>query len=200
MIGWLKGTVVVKGDSESVIEAGGVGYAVIHSATTAASIPGEGSVATLHIFTNVRENEIALFGFASRSEKELFLKLISVSDIGPRKALAILSGTGPSEIVRAVRDANVTLLMSIPGIGKKTAERLIVELKDKLKGFENAPEEKGGIAGGSGLRNELMSVLANLGYRALQADRVIDRMRERFDGSVSLDTLIREALSELKKG
>ncbi|MFA6032558.1 MAG: Holliday junction branch migration protein RuvA [Myxococcota bacterium] len=199
MIGWLKGSVVEKTDTGCILDVSGVGYHVWCSATTAASLPPEGGITTLNVYTNVRENEIALYGFATRSEKELFMQLISVSDIGPRKAVGILSGAVPSEMARAVRTGDIAFLTRLQGIGKKTAERLVVELKDKLAGFEAGDQSDSGPSAASGIFSELVSVLTNLGYKQALAERTAQRLAERMKGTEPLEELIREGLAEIKK-
>lgn len=200
MIGWLKGIIVEKTAEYAIVEAGGVGYKVLCSATTRDTLPGEGVAAALFVHTHVRENEITLFGFAGRREKELFERLISVSDIGPRKALGILSGTGPGELVRAIRTGNLAVLIALPGVGKKTAERLIVEMRDKIKGLE---EDAGATVDGrdapAGAHDELISVLVNLGYRPAQAEKAVEGLRGRIVDGEPLEALIREALAIIQR-
>ena len=199
MIGWLKGHVVEKTDTGCILDVSGVGYHVWCSATTIAALPPEGGQATLNVYTNVRENEIALYGFATRSEKDLFMQLISVSDIGPRKAVGMLSGTVPAEMARAVRKGDIAFLTKLQGIGKKTAERLVVELKDKLAGFEAGDQQSDGPPVTGGRFGELVSVLANLGYKQALAERTAQRLSERMKGTEPLEELIREGLAEIKK-
>jgi Holliday junction DNA helicase RuvA len=196
MIGWLKGNIVDKGPDWAIVETGGVGYHVICTAFTASNLASPGEEAKLHVYTHVRENEISLFAFSSRLEKDLFMRLISVNDIGPRKAIVILSGSSPAELIRALSEGNIPFLTSLQGIGKKTAERLVVEMKDRLQGLEieAAPSSMS-----HSLRSELLAVLTNLGYRPILAEKAVEAMRGRLDGSVPLELLIREALSEISK-
>ncbi|MBI5527032.1 MAG: Holliday junction branch migration protein RuvA [Deltaproteobacteria bacterium] len=198
MIGWLRGTVVEKTSDGAVIEAAGVGYRVFCSSATAGAIPGPGGPTEVHVHTHVRENEIALFAFATRLEKDLFERLIAVSDIGPRKAIGILSGVDPAGLVGAIRDGNLAVLTSLPGVGKKTAERLVVEMKDRLKGLDAAGARADGVLP-SDARRELVSALVNLGYRPAQADRAVEALRGRLRGGEPFAVLIREALAEVKK-
>jgi Holliday junction DNA helicase RuvA len=194
MIGRLSGTVADRGADWVIIDAG-VGYHLSCTASTMGAIPSAGGEAVLFVHTHVRENEITLFGFATKVEKELFLRLIAVSDIGPRKAAAILSGTTPPELIKALSDGNTAYLTSLQGIGRKTAERLVVEMKDRLSGLDvpSAP-----AAAGQSLRSELLAVLSSLGYRSAQAERAVDALQGRLDGKVPLENLIREALAEIK--
>jgi Holliday junction DNA helicase RuvA len=198
MIGWLKGTVVEKTADGAVIEAAGVGYRVFCSAATAGAIPGPGGSTEVHVHTHVRENEIALFAFVSRLEKDLFERLIAVSDIGPRKAIGILSGLDPAGLVSAIRDGNLAVLTSLPGVGKKTAERLVVEMKDRIKSLDAAAAPAEGVLPAA-TRSELVSALVNLGFRPAQAERAVEALRARLRGGEPFADLIREALAEVKK-
>lgn len=196
MIGWLKGAIVDKGPDWAIVETGGVGYHVLCPAFTASNLAAPGEIVTLHVYTHVRENEITLFAFSTRLEKDLFTRLIAVNDIGPRKAIGILSGTTPAELIRALSEKNISFLTSLQGIGKKTAERLVVEMKDRLHGLE---DEAAPASASSSLRSELLAALASLGYRPMLAERAAEALRGRMDGSVPLELLIREALSEINR-
>src|SRR5215475_10572773 len=132
MIAHLRGKLLVKHPNQAIVEAGGVGYDVTISVPTFSDLPSIGSEVALHIHTHVREDIIALYGFLKASEKQLFEKLITVSGIGPKLAITILSGMAADEMVGAIRGNDVARLTKIPGIGRKTAERMVLELRDKL--------------------------------------------------------------------
>src|SRR3979411_3195999 len=132
MIPHLRGRLLTKHPNQAIIETGGVGYDVTISIPTFSDLPSPGSEVALHIHTHVREDQIALYGFLRSSEKTLFEKLITVSGIGPKLAITILSGMAADEVVGAIRGNDIARLTRIPGIGKKTAERMVLELPDKL--------------------------------------------------------------------
>src|ERR1700733_2330788 len=135
MIAHLRGRLIAKHPNQAIVEAGGVGYDVTITVPTFSDLPGTGSEGSLHIHTHVREDAIALFGFLRGEEKQLFEKLITVSGIGPKLAVTILSGMAAVDMVGAIRANDYARLTKIPGVGKKTAERMCVELRDKLEGF-----------------------------------------------------------------
>jgi Holliday junction DNA helicase RuvA len=132
MIAHLRGRLFSKTPNQAIVECAGVGYEVTISVTTFSALPSEGVDANLHIHTHVREDQIALFGFADTQEKKLFEKLLTISGIGPKLAITVLSGISSDRLVAAIRGADHATLTKIPGIGKKTAERVVLELKDKL--------------------------------------------------------------------
>ena len=132
MIAFLRGRLLTKTPNRAIVECGGVGYDATISVATFTSLPPEGAEARLHIYTHVREDQIALFGFAEPNEKRLFEKLLTISGIGPKLAITVLSGIDTSRLVTAIRAGDHATLTRIPGIGKKTAERVVLELKDKL--------------------------------------------------------------------
>src|SRR5689334_409013 len=139
MIAYLRGRLISKRPNQAIVDVGGVGYDVTISVPTFSDLPGDGGDVSLHIHTHVREDAIALFGFIRPQEKQLFERLISVSGIGPKLAITILSGMAAEEMVRSIRGNDVARLTKIPGIGKKTAERMVLELRDKLQDFGAAP-------------------------------------------------------------
>ncbi len=196
MIARLTGTVAERGADHAVLEAGGVGYLVHLSAASLAALPPEGSQASLRIFTNVRQDAIDLFGFATEDEESVFRALIEVKGVGPRAAQNILSGIEARDLARAVAQGDVARLTKVPGVGKKTAERLVVELKEKLALLARAagPEK---ARPGAGILEQLRTALVNLGYRAPQADSAVDSLREGAEGR-KLDELVREALKLLR--
>jgi holliday junction DNA helicase RuvA len=149
---------------------------------------------TLRVHTHVREEVIALYGFASALEQDLFERLISISGIGPKLALAVLSGIDPGELVRAIRTQDVARLTRIPGVGKKTAERIGLELKDRMpQAAAGAPRD--GLAPGSGLRDDLLSALANLGYQRAAAEKAVDAVVKK-----APDASFEDALRDVLRG
>src|ERR1039458_10182842 len=138
MIAFLRGRLLVKSPNRAIVECGGVGYDATISVATFTTLPPEGAEARLHIYTHVREDQIALFGFAEPDEKRLFERLLTITGIGPKLAITVLSGRTEDRLVTAIRAGDHATLTRIPGIGKKTAERVVMELKDKLEGFAAA--------------------------------------------------------------
>ena len=172
MISRLKGTLVDKTPNRIVIDVGGVGYDVLVPLSTFYGLADTGSAVTLRVHMHVREDVIALYGFSSGLELDLFERLIAINGIGPKLALAVLSGIDPAELVRAIRAQDVARLTRIPGVGKKTAERIGLELKDRLP-QSSAPAEAA-TPGGNDLRSDLLSALTNLGYKGAVAEKAVD--------------------------
>ncbi|HWR50258.1 MAG TPA: Holliday junction branch migration protein RuvA [Bryobacteraceae bacterium] len=180
MIAHLRGILLEKHPNQAVVEAGGVGYDVAIPISTYSALPEAGVEVRLRVYTHVREDAIALFGFVSRDEKMMFERLISVSGIGPKLALTVLSGLAVGELVAAIRSGSVERLVRVPGIGKKTAERMILELKEKLP--ETASEAAAAAAPGSksGLNNleqDVLSALINLGCTPAAADTAVRKAK-----------------------
>ena len=200
MIAFLKGTLLFKSPGGAVIDVGGVGYQVFIPLSSFYELPDPGGVITLHIHTHVREDALQLFGFLTAKEKELFLALISVSGVGPKLALGIVSGLPFDTLVDAITRGDEKKVATIPGIGGKTAARLVLELREKVAalGFEMSA---GPCAVGATNRQkeEAMSALVNLGYKKNQAEDAVKRVCAGNDG-ITLETLIREALKVLSKG
>ncbi|HET8540181.1 MAG TPA: Holliday junction branch migration protein RuvA [Anaeromyxobacter sp.] len=196
MIARLSGTVAEKGADHAVVDVGGVGYLVHLSAVTLASLPPEGGRATLRTFTNVRQDAIELFGFATEDEEAVFRALIDVKGVGPRAAQNILSGIVARDLARAIAEGDVGRLTKVPGVGKKTAERLVVELKEKLALLARAAGPAK-AAPGAGALEQLRTALVNLGYRAPQADSAVDALRDGAEGRALAD-LVRDALKLLR--
>jgi Holliday junction DNA helicase RuvA len=175
VIARLKGTLVEKTPTRLIIDVAGVGYDVLVPLSTFYGIGDAGADVTLRVHTHVREDVIALYGFGSGIEQDLFERLIGISGIGPKLALAVLSGIDAGELVRAIRSQDVARLTKIPGIGKKTAERIGLELKDRLP---TALQPAGGTvaqaAPADQLRDDLLSALTNLGYQRVAAEKTID--------------------------
>jgi len=172
VIARLRGQIARKGVQEAVVDVAGVGYRVHIPLSTFYRLGPEGDAVVLNVYTHVREDTIALFGFLTADEQLLFERLISVSGVGPKLAVNILSGIDAAELRAALRGSDVPRLTRVPGVGKKTAERLVLELKDKLPAAETpAPEEK---APPSATKDDLLSALANLGYSRPEADRAAE--------------------------
>ncbi len=196
MIAHLRGKLLAKHPNQAIVETGGVGYDVTISIPTFSALPGAGGEVALHIHTHVREDMIALYGFLRPAEKTLFEKLITVSGIGPKLAITILSGMAADEMVNAIRGNDIARLTRIPGIGKKTAERMVLELRDKL-----TVEKAGEIPATpslSAVEQDVLSALMNLGYQQAAAEKTLAAVSR--NGKTGLfDGLFREALAMLSK-
>ena len=190
MIGFLRGQVLQKNPQEILLDVGGVGYRVLVPVSTFCRLGEIGTGTALHIHTHVREDQLALYGFATEAEIELFEKLISVSGVGPKVALGVLSGIETQDLVHALRSSDVARLTRVPGVGKKTAERLILELKDKL-GLLSGPAPEAAKA--SPLRDDLLSALGNLGYSSAEAEKAAAETL-RLHPAAPLGELLRESL------
>jgi Holliday junction DNA helicase RuvA len=182
MIGHLRGTVLEKHPNEVVIEAGGVGYEVQIPISTYTALPENGAAVSLRIYTHVREDTLALFGFATSQEKAVFEQLISVSGIGPSLAIKVLSGLATADLVAAIRGGDVVQLIRIPGVGKKTAERIILELKDKMVAVDATG--KTAVAAEtsqafSALDRDVLSALENLGCSRAAAEEAVRKVKQR---------------------
>lgn len=199
MIGRLSGIVLEKRPDRALVDASGVGYELHVPLGTFAALPAVGERASLHVHTHVREDAILLFGFATAEEKALFEKLITVSGVGPKVALAVLSGLPLPELVGAIAAQNVKRLSTIPGVGKKLAERLGVELKDKVAGiFPGGPSSSPGPGEGpGGLLEDAVGALLNLGYRKPQAEAAVKAASE--TAASDLSALLSAALRLLSR-
>jgi Holliday junction DNA helicase RuvA len=187
MIAHLRGTVLHKQPGQVIVEAAGVGYDVVISVPTFTALPAIGAETRLHIHTQVREDQISLFGFLERAEKRLFERLITVSGVGPKLAITLLSGLEPQRVVTAIKSQDHAQLTRIPGVGKKLAERLVVELKDKLDDFASVPiasKIQGAVV------DDVLSALTNLGYQRPAAEKAIEQ-------SVAKDKTLTENFDEL---
>jgi Holliday junction DNA helicase RuvA len=196
MIARLTGVVEEKQEGAVVLDVGGVGYLVRLSAASLASLPSRGERATLRIHTHVREDALDLYGFATEEEQEVFRALVDVKGVGPRAAQNILSGIEPRDLAQAVAHGDVARLTKVPGVGKKTAERLVVELKDKLLALARAAGPAKGRATG-GILDQLAQALAGLGYKPAQAEEAAQALRDVVEGK-TLDELLREALKRMR--
>jgi Holliday junction DNA helicase RuvA len=196
MIAHLRGKLIYKQPGQAIIEAGGVGYDVTISVPTFTGLPVAGAETSLHIYTQVSEDQIALFGFQDREEKRLFERLITVSGVGPKLAIKMLSGLSPERTVQAIRGQDHAQLTRIPGVGKKLAERLVVELKDKLDDFAVAPAQSA-VRGPA--VEDVLSALINLGYQRPAAEKAIENAVAK-DKSLAadFDALFRGALKVIR--
>ena len=198
MIALLTGNVAYKSIDHLIVDVGGVGYRLMIPLSTFYALPEEGSV-RLHVYTHVKEDAIHLYGFLTPPEKEIFGLLISVSGVGPRLALNILSNIPAAELRDALQEGNIKRLSAIPGIGKKTAERLVLELRDKaekLEGLAVSTPATGTIVSGNSL-DDTLSALVNLGYKESQAKKVLESME--ISPETPLEDVLKGALKVLVK-
>jgi Holliday junction DNA helicase RuvA len=193
----LRGTLLEKAPSRLVVDVGGVGYDVQVPLSTFYVVGEAGGAVSLRIHTHVREDVIGLYGFATPLEHDLFERLIAISGVGPKLALAVLSGIEPSELIRAVRSQDVARLTAIPGIGKKTAERISLELKDRLPPALPAGQPGTPVPPADQLRTDLLSALLNLGYQRPSAEKAIERATKE-DGA-SFEQTLKETLRLLMR-
>lgn len=193
MIALLRGKLLAKHPNQAIVDINGLGYDVTISIPTYSELPGLGSEVQLHIHTHVREDLIALYGFLRPEEKQLFERLITVSGIGPKLAVTILSGMPAEDMINALRGNDIARLTKIPGIGKKTAERMVLELRDKLPKESETPT----APTVSAVEEDVLSALINLGYQRPMAERALAVARNGKSGS--FDVLFREALAALSK-
>jgi holliday junction DNA helicase RuvA len=196
MIAHLRGKLLAKHPNQAIVETSGVGYDVTISVPTFSDLPALGAEVALHIHTHVREDVIALYGFLRSSEKTLFEKLITVSGIGPKLAITILSGMPAEEAVAAIRGNDVGRLTRIPGIGRKTAERMVLELRDKLP--EAGAAARAAVPATSVVEEDVLSALVNLGYQRAAAEKALE-VAARDGDKKSFDQLFRSVLGRLSK-
>ena len=207
MIAHLSGKLIDRHATSVVLDVGGVGYEVTIPVTTFYDLEEAGQTVSLRIYTHVREDTLQLFGFKTLRERELFRMLISVSGIGPKSAVAMLSGMSADEIIVAIRTNNLARLTSIPGVGKKTAERLVLDLRDKMAALSSpALEEQamvettgGTVASEDALREDALSALTYLGYQRAAAEKAITHAIQE-GGDPSVDLILRRSLRTLSKG
>jgi Holliday junction DNA helicase RuvA len=181
-----------------MVDVNGVGYDVAVPLSTFYGLGNAGADIALRIHTHVREDALALFGFATQLEQDLFERLISVSGIGPKVALAVLSGIEPPELVRAIERGDLARLTAIPGVGKKTAERIVLELKDRLPRREIAAVAAGAAVEEPPMRDDLLSALLNLGYHRLLAEKAVDAAL-RSTPDAGFERTLKQALREVAK-
>jgi holliday junction DNA helicase RuvA len=196
MIAHLRGRLFSKQPQQAIVEAAGVGYDVAISVSTYTSLPVEGAEVSLHIHTQVREDTLALYGFLDRNDKRIFERLITVSGVGPKLAITIQSGLPADRLVAALRAQDHATLTRIPGVGKKLAERLVVELKDKLEDLAAAAPA---IAAAGPAAEDVLSALVNLGYQRPSAQKAIEAAIAK-DKSLGdhFDALFRAALVAIR--
>lgn len=200
MIALLSGKIAYKGISHLVVETQGVGYRVFIPLTTFYELPEAGQTITLHIHTSVKEDAIHLFGFYTREERELFQMMISVSGIGPKVAMNILSGISSAELLEAISGGHLAKLITIPGIGRKMAERLILELKDKAikkMAADRIPAADAKRKLSESIREDVLSALVNLGYKANAARDAVDKVARDAQEELAMDQLLKKALKIL---
>jgi holliday junction DNA helicase RuvA len=198
MIAHLRGKLLAKHPNQAIVETQGVGYDVAISIPTFSELPAVGSEVALHIHTHVREDALNLYGFLRLEEKRLFEKLLSVSGIGPKLAITILSGMPADEMVGAIRGGDVARLTRIPGIGKKTAERMVLELRDKLPPV-GAPAAQPATPATTPVEEDVLSALVNLGYQRAAAEKALQSARDGKAAGNNFDTLFRQTLAALSK-
>jgi Holliday junction DNA helicase RuvA len=195
MIAHLRGRILDKNPNRIIIEAAGVGYEVAITIGSFSSLPSDGSEVALHIYTHVREDTLALYGFLRREEKQLFERLIGVSGIGPKLAMTVLSGIAPDALVTALRSNDLSALTRIPGVGKKTAERMVLELRDKLEGLTAAAAAP--VA--SRMEEDVVSALVNLGYQRGPAEAAAKGAIANAGSEASFEQIFRQTMSLLQR-
>lgn len=197
MIAQLRGKLITRHPNLIVVETGGVGYGVTVSVPTFSELPAIGSEVVLYIHTHVREDQLALYGFIRLEEKQLFEKLITVSGIGPKLAITVLSGMPADEMTKAIRANDLARLTKIPGVGKKTAERMVLELRDKLAPLERTDQVQQ-MPSLSATQEDVLSALLNLGFQHAAAEKALAQTA-RNGGADSFDALFRGALALVTK-
>ncbi|HEY3026870.1 MAG TPA: Holliday junction branch migration protein RuvA [Pyrinomonadaceae bacterium] len=206
MIAHLSGILLSKQPNSIIVDVGGVGYELIIPVSTFYELEETGANTQLRVYTHVREEALQLYGFKTARERELFLQIISVSGIGPKIAITLLSGMGANEIITSIRTNNLARLTSIPGVGRKTAERLVVELRDKITALsspaleEEFSGEPGQHAGTSAdaMRGDALSALLNLGYQKTAAEKAIKAAIDE-GGDLSVELILRRGLRSLSR-
>jgi len=201
MIARISGTLVQKSASQIVVDAGGVGYGISIPLTTFYELPEKGQPVAVHVHTHVKQDSIALFGFFTEREKSLFELMIGVTGIGPKVALSILSGISAADFITSVSQENLARLVTIPGVGKKTAERIVLELKDKMRKIaQDLPEGRDAVMPAKPddlLREDALSALVNLGYRTNAVKEVLDKLLKELPPDATIDVLLKKALRAL---
>ncbi len=192
MIAHLRGKLAQKDSARVIVDVHGVGYEVFIPLTTLSALPDIGADVSIDIHTHVREDIIALYGFSTRRERGIFEKLMTISGIGPKLAVTILSGGSVEDLVTAIKRGDLPRLTAIPGVGKKTAERIVLELKDKLAEFAEAPAR-------STVEMDVLSALENLGYNRALSEAAVARATDS-DGAAPFEVLFKRSLQILTKG
>jgi Holliday junction DNA helicase RuvA len=194
MIAYIKGTLIHKTPGHIVVETGGVGYAAAVPVSSYVRLGEIGATVELFIHTHLSDDALALYGFASREEKDMFLKLIGISGIGPKLAMNILSGIAPGDLEEAIRSSDVARISLVPGIGKKTALRITMELQDMLE-----KKERLLMAKASPEKEDLLSALLNMGFRSKEAERAVDQTMAAHKPGAEFEKLLRDCLKRLAK-
>jgi len=194
MIAYLKGNLIQKSTNQIILDIGGVGYRAWIPLSTYLNLGELNETAELFIYTHVTDNSLSLYGFATEKEKETFLKLITISGIGPKLALNILSGIEASDLEDAIRQSDVTRISLIPGIGKKTAMRIALELQEKLDKKENVLEGKS-----SQEKEDIISALMNLGFKRNEVERIVDETIKTLTLEAGFEKLLKESLKKMAK-
>jgi holliday junction DNA helicase RuvA len=196
MIARVSGILIQKTVTHCVVDVHGAGFRIIVPLSTFYELPEEGQTVILHVHTHVREDAINLYGFLTHEEREVFQLMISVSGIGPKLAINILSGIAAGDLLNAITSDDLKRLTGIPGVGKKTAERMILELKDKVARIVGEPVMAGaaGRKAGDQLKDDALSALVNLGYKGSMVKDVVDRILRETPEAPSLDYLLKQAL------
>ena len=199
MIAHLRGLLLVKHPNQVIVECAGVGYDVAISVNTFTALPAEGAETSLHIHTKVAEDQLALYGFTSLQEKRLFEKLLTITGIGPKLAITVLSGIAPERLVNAIRSADHAMLVKIPGIGKKTAERVVLELKDKLDDLAVTAVSSSPATTYAPAAEDALSALVNLGYPRPVAQKAIDAAITRHpESAADFESIFRAAMASIR--
>ncbi len=201
MIARIQGKIVYKTANYTIIDAHGLGYRVFVPLTTFYELPDTGQEVVLNIHTHVKEDAIHLFGFYTPEERDLFQMMISVTGIGPKLAVNIMSGIAAGEFVRAVSSSDLARLVNIPGVGRKMAERLVLELKDKVKKLGEARTEAAGeqseVADRGLVFDDALSALINLGYKEQMVKRILEKLDQESEENPTLDNLLKNALKAI---
>ena len=197
MIAHLKGQLIYKSPEHTIVDVNGIGYKVFTPLSTYYSLPKLGETVTLLIHTRVREDELKLFGFLTEEEQTIFEKLITINKVGPKLALAILSGMSTTDLLISIINNDSARLSAIPGVGKKTAERLALEMKDKLSDLALQMENQPNTSSPGGVYEDALSALVNLGYKKPQAEKALKTAYNANGSDSLLEELIKESLNNL---
>jgi Holliday junction DNA helicase RuvA len=207
MIAHLSGTLLSKQATSVILDVGGVGYEITIPVSTFYDLEDAGATVQLRIYTHVREDALQLYGFKTARERELFMRLISVSGIGPKLGITLLSGMSADEMIASIRTNNLARLTLIPGVGRKTAERLVIELRDKVAALSSTElEEELGARAAEGaplptedsMRSDVLSALLNLGYQRSSAEKAVTAALDE-GGDISVESILRRSLRKLAK-
>ena len=197
MIGYLSGQLLNKKPNLVLIDVQGVGYEVHIPLTSFYELPDEGKEVALRIHTHVREDALILYGFGSQREKDFFLKLITISGIGPKVAISILSGAKVEELAQAIARGDLLRLTAIPGVGRKTAERIVLELKNQITHFMLSEQAERSVVTADGLQEDILSALVNLGYPRAGAEKALSGVLSSGECERNFEKLLRHTLRRL---